>query len=372
MKKLIYYEMFLMLRCSSKNVLKDLQSFLSLVTTNVSFLSPPLLFSVQSLIFTFKYFQGLLLKICSSLPTPRKDIIEQETFNLLSSNPLGDCIPGNDGSAYASHCSYNLYSANEIDDPLEQNIRFMSNNPATLGNISPNMATECANTLEPRMDFVSPELPTNHDPLKQDNRNIDFSDCENFDSILKREEHIQHSLPPPLSTAQSEMMLSHKAETISYPKNTLKIGTFESNIEALDSIKYSNCNDSLYNTLKEAISGDFLQNMKFAPAGDDQTSKSGPYDEPVPYSQCEPSLQQIDLDILNNSNERINHALDGIFDDQFPENDALLESECWNVDINLPSTEPIPSVSDTVQNFVITFFMGLSKKSVICGKAFSK
>lgn len=287
------------------------------------------------------------MKICSSLPTPRKDIIEQETFNLLNSGTLSDCIPGSDESAYTSHCSYNLFSANEIDDPLEQNIRFMSNTAASMGsNLSPSIAPDCTNNLETSMDFVSPELRSTHNPLKQDNRNIDFGDCENFGSILKRDERIQHSMPPPLNTAQNEMILSHEAETISYSKNSRKIDTFESNIEALDSIKYSNCNDSLYNTLKDAISGDFLQSMKFASSSDDQTNKNGPYDEPVQYSQCESTLQQIDLDILNNSNERINHALDGIFDDQFTENDALLESECWNVDINLPSTEPIPSVSD--------------------------
>lgn len=293
------------------------------------------------------------MKICSSLPTPRKDIIGQETFNLLDSGTLSGCIPGSDDSAYASHCSYNLYSANEIDDPLEQNIRFMSNTAASMGgNLSTDITTDCANNLEPRMDFVSSELASNHDPLKQDSRNIDFGDCENFGSILKSDERIQHSLPPPLNTPQNEMILSHKTEAISYTKNTLKIDSFESNIEALDSIKYSNCNDSLYNTLKDAISGDFLQSMKFAPPTDDQTNKNGPYDEPVPYSQCEPTLQQIDLDILNNSNERINHALDGIFDDQFTENDALLESECWNVDINLPSAEPLPSVSNLPSKFV--------------------
>ncbi|XP_065199793.1 zinc finger protein 813-like isoform X2 [Planococcus citri] len=133
--------------------------------------------------------------------------------------------------------------------------------------------------------------------------------------------------------------------------------SFSSTEIASDALKptkhtmFSEC--SSINSLLKEDQNDFLQDMRFPttepqnpPLPDTNTVYYVQYDQ-----QCENTLQNIDLDILNRSresyqqpnyNERINPNFDRIFDDQFPENESLLESECWN-DINLPSTEPMSS-----------------------------
>lgn len=274
-----------------------------------------------------------------------KDICEPDTFSLLTSNSISSCISRSSDSAFTNHSNeYALYSTNAIHDTIEQNIQFMTNSNNTMCN-SLNDSSSMCSSLREDIEFASTDLTNSN--LKQNGPNISFNECD------RMSDHVGHALSFPsykngLNSSQNEVMLnvhesSHKPDNLGYQKNdTVKID-LESNI-SLNGI-HQNCNDSLYNTLKEAISGDFLQSMKFSPADthDPPMERNISFNEQ--YPQCEPSLQSIDLDILSNTNERINHALDRIFDDQFTENDALLESECWNVDINLPSTDPIQSVS---------------------------
>lgn len=299
-----------------------------------------------------------MLKICSELAVSGKTICEPDTFSLLTSSSINDCIPRNDESAFSTHPNeYTLYSRNAIHDTIEQNIQFMTNSNSTIcNNLTQDMTNGgsriCSN-LGQGIEFASSDMP--NDSLKQNGSNINFAECDRIN------EHVGHghaisfpSYKDDLNPSQNEAMLnvhesSREPENVSYSKNDAVKMNLENDI-SLNGM-HQTCNDSLYNTLKEAISGDFLQSMKFPPADthDRPMERDISFDQHVQYPQCESSLQQIDLDILSNTNERINHALDRIFDDQFAENDALLESECWNVDINLPSADPIQSVSSACE-----------------------
>lgn len=290
----------------------------------------------------------------------------QNTYHLISSNPMSNnCVSRSESTGYSrNNDAFSLYASNVIQGAINENMQYITNNENRV----------CDNLEH---GFSSQGLANN--ALKSTEHDM-FSECNSINSLLKEDQR-STNLPTISysnfkenleSTAQNDVdsllnvhdtLKNCNAGRVNFSKNDSSTidQTIERKIDSLNKMKYSDCSNNSYGSAKNEINTDFLQSMKFSSTETQESSLSETnvvnFNEHVQYPQCENTLQNIDLDILNRSSnssqqsdfmirssERINPNFDRIFDDQFPENESLLESECWNVDINLPSTEQISSV----------------------------
>lgn len=309
------------------------------------------------------------MKICSRLPTSSKTLQEhQNTYHLLSNDAINnDCVSNNRSITFSRHNDeFSLYADNAIQDTIERNLQFITDDETRM----------CDNLGQ---EFSSPEIST--ETLKSTEHNM-FSECSSINSLLKEDERTNHAISYSDFKENLESRSQSNVDSLRDVHDSLKNcdtsnldfskndsnnidQTIERRIDSLSNMKYSSCADSLYNSMKNDIDNDFLQSMKFSSAETQNraiSETSVNFTEHVQYSQCENVLPSIGLGILNRNNnsyqpasyimrnsERINQNFDRIFDDQFPENESILESECWNVDINLPTGGQISSVSITTK-----------------------